>query len=87
MDHSVGLDSAPGQRSWNVKACGSSAKKDAASAADEQDMWNDPTPERRREEGIDLAAAFVILGGGDAEADETVKVIGLHLTPGSVETM
>ncbi|MEU3783456.1 hypothetical protein [Streptomyces sp900129855] len=66
---------------------GSSAKKGAASAADEREMRGDLVPGCRREEGVDLAAAFIVLGGGDVEADEPVKVGGLHLTFGSVETV
>lgn len=66
---------------------GSSTKKGAAPAADEQEMWSDLPPGRRREGGLDLVAAFITLGGGDVEADEPVRVSGLHLTSGSVETV
>jgi hypothetical protein len=70
-----------------VTSRGSSAKKGAASAAGEREMWGDPAPGRGREEGVDLVAAFITLGGGDVEPDESVRVSGLHLPPGSVETV
>ncbi|MET9965298.1 hypothetical protein ABZZ80_05075 [Streptomyces sp. NPDC006356] len=70
-----------------MKARGSSAKKEAASAADEREERDDPAPGQRHEEGIDLEAAFIVLHGGDVEADEPVRVSGLHLPPGSVETV